>query len=91
MFAAFLNLRLCCKKLQNTTVFFRIDNTYAASWGNKQAAHKTEILSLVTFWGDFYWKKNNGICQKVSDNLEWSFKDQFFQNLNRGFGLVIRH
>ena len=58
MLAAFFNLRLCCKKLQNTTVLFRIDNTSAASRGNKQAAHKTEMLSLVEhFLGRFLLEK----------------------------------
>ena len=58
MLAALFNLRLCCKKLQDTTVLFRIDNASAASWGNKQAAHKIEILSLVKhFLGGFLLEK----------------------------------
>ena len=58
MLAAFFNLRLCCKKLQNTTVLFRIDNTSAASRGNKQATHKIKIMSLIkNFFGGFLLEK----------------------------------
>ena len=100
MEGAYFAVKNYAATLSETSVHLRVDNTAILTWINKQPPPNQNVLyfwkfcaaKIIGVHASYISSSRNNVADKESikltDNLEWSLKEKFFEKIVGNFGPV---